>query len=51
MRSRFATLSLALFLLSSGVAFGAAKKHTKKTTASHAHKTHHAMKHTKKAKK
>lgn len=49
MRSRFATLSLAFFLLSSGVAFGAAKKHAKKTT--HAHKTHHAMSHTKKTKK
>jgi len=47
MRSRFAALSLAFFLLSSGVAFGAAKKSTK----SHKHKTHHAMTHTKKAKK
>jgi len=47
MRSRFATLTMALFLLSSGVAFGAAKKAAKKAS----HKTHHAMTHNKKAKK
>ncbi|GEM_PF-5781153 len=50
MRSRLATLTMALFLLSSGVAFGASKTH-KKAKTSHAHKTHHAMQHTKQAKK
>ena len=48
MRSRFVTLSMALFLLSSGVAFGASKT-TKKVHTSH--KAHHAMTHTKKATK
>jgi topoisomerase IA-like protein len=48
MRSRLVTLSMALFLLSSGVAFGASKTKKKATSA---HKTHHSMTHNKKANK
>jgi len=46
MQSKLVTFSMALFLLSTGVAFGASKT-TKKANTSH--KTHHAMTHTKKA--
>jgi hypothetical protein len=46
MRSKLVSLSMALFLLSTGVAFGASKT-TKKANTSH--KTHHSMTHKKKA--